>query len=147
MAPTSPPEIVVATTSDSERVVALLGLAFSSDPILRWLYPDPLQFDAFFPELTMALGGAAFESGSAYRTGDFSAAALWLPSGVHADEEVAGSVLERSVPEERSSVVFGILEQMEENHPSDEHWYLPWIGVDPIYQGRGLGTAVLQHTL
>jgi ribosomal protein S18 acetylase RimI-like enzyme len=32
-------------------------------------------------------------------------------------------------------------------HPHEPHWYLPWLGVDPALQGRGLGSLMLKHTL
>ena len=41
----------------------------------------------------------------------------------------------------------GILEQMEAAHPKGPHWHLAFIGVDPAHQGRGIGAALLRHTL
>jgi ribosomal protein S18 acetylase RimI-like enzyme len=32
-------------------------------------------------------------------------------------------------------------------HPSEPHWYLPLIGVDPFQQGSGLGSALMRHAL
>jgi ribosomal protein S18 acetylase RimI-like enzyme len=32
-------------------------------------------------------------------------------------------------------------------HPTEPHWYLPLIGVDPVRQGHGLGSALLRHGL
>jgi GNAT superfamily N-acetyltransferase len=32
-------------------------------------------------------------------------------------------------------------------HPHEPHWYLPLIGVDQAQQGKGHGTALLQHAL
>jgi ribosomal protein S18 acetylase RimI-like enzyme len=32
-------------------------------------------------------------------------------------------------------------------HPSEPHWYLPMLGVDPSQQGKGFGSALLQHAL
>jgi ribosomal protein S18 acetylase RimI-like enzyme len=43
--------------------------------------------------------------------------------------------------------VFAVIEQMASHHPREPHWYLPLIGVDPIQQGRGLGSALLRHAL
>ena len=40
-----------------------------------------------------------------------------------------------------------MFEQMEEHHPTYDHWYLPLIGVEPVAQGRRLGSALLQHAL
>ena len=40
-----------------------------------------------------------------------------------------------------------MLEQMAAAHPEEPHWHLAFIGVDPAHQGRGLGAALLAHTL
>jgi ribosomal protein S18 acetylase RimI-like enzyme len=32
-------------------------------------------------------------------------------------------------------------------HPSEPHWYLPMIGVNPSEQGRGVGSALLRKGL
>jgi ribosomal protein S18 acetylase RimI-like enzyme len=32
-------------------------------------------------------------------------------------------------------------------HPAEPHWYLPMIGVDPGRQGKGYGSALMQHAL
>ena len=32
-------------------------------------------------------------------------------------------------------------------HPTADHWYLPIIGVDPIAQGQGMGSALLADRL
>ena len=39
------------------------------------------------------------------------------------------------------------MEQMARHHPSEPHWYLPLIGVDPAHRGKGLGGALLSHAL
>ena len=36
---------------------------------------------------------------------------------------------------------------MERYHPAEPHWYLWTLGVDARTQGRGVGSAVLRHTL
>jgi ribosomal protein S18 acetylase RimI-like enzyme len=56
-------------------------------------------------------------------------------------------VFQRGVAESDQEQVFAVLEQMGSYHPSEPHWYLPLIGVDPTRQGRGYGSALLQHAL
>jgi ribosomal protein S18 acetylase RimI-like enzyme len=36
---------------------------------------------------------------------------------------------------------------MEASHPSETHWHLAFIGVDPPHQRSGLGGILLSHTL
>jgi ribosomal protein S18 acetylase RimI-like enzyme len=55
--------------------------------------------------------------------------------------------MERSIDPKRLQFVFTVLETMEGYHPSEPHWYLPLIGVEPARQGRGHGSALLSHAL
>jgi GNAT superfamily N-acetyltransferase len=48
---------------------------------------------------------------------------------------------------ENQQNIFAFLEQMDSYHPSEPHWYLPMIGVDPAKQGNGYGSALLKHAL
>ena len=49
--------------------------------------------------------------------------------------------------DQRYEEIGGVFEQMDEHHPTHDHWYLPLMGVEPVAQGRRLGTTLLQHTL
>jgi len=72
---------------------------------------------------------------------------LWLPPDVHPDENALIALLERTVSEQIQKDFFPVLEQMGRFHPSEPHWYLPFVGVDPSQQGKGFGSALLQHIL
>lgn len=144
---TATTSIKAATASDQEQVVAVILLAFSADPVARWSYPDPHDYLEHFPHLVRALGGQAFAHGSAHCVEGFSGAALWLPPGVMPDEEAITAVLRRTIPERRQEEVFSVLEQMGGYHPSEPHWYLPLIGVDPSRHSQGYGSALMQHAL
>jgi ribosomal protein S18 acetylase RimI-like enzyme len=43
--------------------------------------------------------------------------------------------------------VLSLFEQMASFHPLEPHWYIPLIGIDPVFQGRGYGTLLMQHGL
>jgi ribosomal protein S18 acetylase RimI-like enzyme len=40
-----------------------------------------------------------------------------------------------------------LLDAMAKKHPKDSHWYLGLLGVDPAFQGKGLGGTLLTHRL
>jgi ribosomal protein S18 acetylase RimI-like enzyme len=135
------------TTVDTDRVVGVIAVAFVADPAMRWFYPDPHQYLASFPMLVRAFGQKAFEHGWAHEIADFAASALWLPPGVRADETVLRQVIQSTVDSERVPQLFETLGQLGRYHPTEPHWYLPFIGVDAPRQGRGLGSALLRHAL
>jgi ribosomal protein S18 acetylase RimI-like enzyme len=43
--------------------------------------------------------------------------------------------------------MLALFEQMANYHPKEPRWFLPLIGVDPAYQGRGLGDALMSFAL
>lgn len=141
------PAIKSATAADSERVVVTLTRAFHADPVVRWVYPDLRQYSISWPEVMRVYSDSALTQGIVDYTDGFTGVALWLPTGVGPDEEALAMVLEQSVPERDQADVFGLLEQMGAFHPSEPHWYLPFIGVEPLYQGNGAGSALLRHAL
>jgi len=139
--------IKTATASDQDHTIATVVLAFSADPMARWSYPDPHEYLRYFPDLVRALGGKAFEHGTAYYVDGFSGAALWLPPDVHPPEDELIALAQRTVSEQNQEAVFSIFEQMGSYHPTEPHWYLPLIGVDPARQGNGYGSALMEYAL
>jgi len=70
------PTVAAIATADIERAVAVLTLAFSTDPVARWIYPEPAQYLARFPILVRAFGGGAFAEGTARHVEDYAGTAL-----------------------------------------------------------------------
>jgi ribosomal protein S18 acetylase RimI-like enzyme len=136
-----------ATAADKDFAIAAVVQAFSADPSARWVYRDERQYWVNFPIFVKAFAGAAFEHGSADCVVGCSAAALWLPPGIHGDESALSELLRRSVGDSDQKDVFSMFEQMDNCHPAEPHWYLPMIGVAPAEQGRGYGSALLKHGL
>lgn len=140
-------EANVAATVDQDRAVDTVTAAFISDPIGRWMFRDAHQYLTYFPRFVRALAGGAFDSGTAHSVEGFSGVALWLLPGAHSDEAAMGALMNEAIPASEQEEIFGFLDQMDECHPTDQHWYLPMIGVDPARQGRGYGSALLRHWL
>lgn len=133
------------TRNDSAEVQSTLTLAFSADPIVRWLFPQSHVYVEAFPHLIEALGGLALDRS----TGCLLAGgvALWLAEDLAPDEERLGETIENFASAERGRLMFDLMGQLEAYHPDEPHWYLPLIGVDPSYQGLGLGSVMLRHGL
>ena len=140
-------QVVPAHPADYDRSIASLVAAFIADPFIRWMFPDPKQYLDYFPRVLKYFAGEAFEHSSAYRSNDFAGAALWLPPGIDPDEEALGAVMQEGVTTELLEEVFAVLEQVGRCHPEETHWYLPAIGVDPLRQGKGYGSALLARSL
>lgn len=126
--------------------MAALVTAFAADPVIRWVLPDPVRYLAHFPELVTALSEGAFATGHIDSSGT-GAAALWVPPGHSADDERLGELMQTAIEESRWDSAFAFLGQVEQYHPTDAHWYLPFIGVDPRAQGQGLGSELLSRGL
>jgi GNAT superfamily N-acetyltransferase len=125
------------------RAVATIVAAFVADPVERWLWPEPSQYLTHFPSFVAAFGGGAGVSS----LDEFTAVALWIAPGAAVDGEAIVAVLSDTVARERQDDAFAVLEQMDALHPSEPHWYLPWLAVDPPHQGTGLGGRLLDRDL
>lgn len=139
--------IRTAAVTDTEQCLSVLTLAFESDPPCRWVWPDPQQYREAFPLFAQAFGGGAIDRGTAQYYEGFSGVALWLPPGEAPDEESLIGIIQDTVSDEQKDAMFSMFEQMDGYHPDEPHWYLPLIGVDPVNQSRGIGSALLQHVL
>ena len=136
-----------ADESNSEHAIAVILLAFATDPLSRWIYSDPQQYVRYFPGVIRIFGANAFEHDTCYYADAFAGVALWLPPDVHASDDEMGKLLHQTVPKENQEHVFAVLEQMGSYHPIEPHWYLPMIGVDPNQQGKSYGSALMKHAL
>jgi GNAT superfamily N-acetyltransferase len=145
--PTAAAKVVVAGQSNLRRVLSAVTLAFAADPPSRWLFPEPESYLQNFPTFIRGLGGRAVEHGTAFVTSDYAAVSLWLAPGVGSDEALLGQLVEDHVAPEKQADMASVIEEMGRHHPQEPHWYLPFIAVEPAFQGRGLGAVLLRHAL
>jgi ribosomal protein S18 acetylase RimI-like enzyme len=141
--------IQVHAASDREQqvVIDVMTLAFSTDPMARWAYPNPQTYLAIWPEMIKAFGSDGFAHGTVHLVNGGGAAAMWLPPGVQPDSERLEALTGQHAPLERQADMAHVFEQMGKFHPEEPCWYLPLIGVDPTAQGRGYGSALLRYAL
>lgn len=141
------PEVRPVTRSDQDRFESTMAVAFTNDPLVRWAWADPLQYVQTFVPFTTLFGGKSFDCGSAYVIGDFFGVVQWLPPGIQPDDAPMLELFERNMSEPKLGQLLTLFEQMGGFHPNEPHWYLPLIAIDPIYQGRGYGTTLMQQGL
>jgi ribosomal protein S18 acetylase RimI-like enzyme len=139
--------VQTATVSKQKDIISTLVLAFSTDPIVRWMYPQPQQYLTYFPNFVKAFAGQAFDTGTAYYVNGYAGTALWFSPGVELNEAPLIALLQESISESRHEQIFAILEQISEYHPNQPHWYLPLIGVEPTQQSKGYGSALIEQVL
>lgn len=141
-------KIVSVGKADEAKAIATVALAFGSDPMMRWTFPDPALFFDVAEDVIRAFGGRAFEHGTADTTENFGTVALWLPPGVEPDVEAMMPLFDRApATPERKKEGEAVFEKMDEFHPKYPHWYLPMIGADPIHQGKGYGAALIEYAM
>ena len=134
-----------AAREDEAAAIATLTLAFGTDPMTRWTWPNAQAYLDAFPRFAKAFGGAGFAKGGAHIAGDHAGTALWLPPGVEPDGAALGELMRTTASSQSMSDGRQVMQQMESHHPREPHWYLPLIGIDPKHQGKGLGGALLAH--
>jgi len=137
----------VASEREQQAVIDVITLAFSTDPMARWAYPNPHTYLSIWPQTVKAFGAAGFAQSTVHLVEGGGAAAMWLPPGVEPDSERLELLTEQHSPRERLADMTKVFEQMGRFHPEEPCWYLPLIGADPACQGRGYGSALLRYAL
>ena len=141
------PQVTSAGADLRASAISSIVLGFATDPMTRWVWPDPSDYLRIMPQFANAFGGKAFELGTAYVTEGARAAALWLPPGVEPDEAAMGAVMAQSPRPDIAEDIGNVLEGMAKYHPKEPHWYLPLIAADPNWTGKGLGSLLMKHAL
>ena len=141
------PIVKTAIESDEAGIIDVLKLAFVADPATRWVFPEPQEYLSHFSSFAKAFGGKAFASKSAHYFENYFGAALWLPPNVYPDVDQLVALLQSSGSEDAKKNGPKVFEKMSRYHPNEPHWYLPLLGVDPLYHGKRLGSALMQHAI
>jgi ribosomal protein S18 acetylase RimI-like enzyme len=130
-----------------ELATATLARAFHSDPMTRWCIPDDEVYSACFPDFVRAFAGDAFNAQTVHSIANHAGIAIWLAPGATPDYDALATVLQKAMPAPQSLEAESVMEQMSAFHPSEPHWYLPLIGVDPAQQRQQLGSHLMRHML
>lgn len=132
-------------------LASVLARAFVDDPVFSWLLPDESRrLETEERVFGLFLRKLYFRQGESYTTDGVAGAAIWELPGqwkVGAVEQLRllpamVRILGRGVPR-----VMRAMTVLESNHPEELHYYLPFLGVAPEWQGRGIGTALMRPIL
>ena len=145
------PEPCLAGAQDVPELARVLAAAFDDDPPFVWLMPDPAtrpeQLRRFF-EIELRTAGLA--RGAVWTTPDRAGVAISVGPGKWglpiSGQLRHGRNYQRAF-RSRLPQALGLQTRMQRLHPRWAHHYLPFIGVAPERQGRGLGTALMAPTL
>jgi GNAT superfamily N-acetyltransferase len=151
---TAPDVTDARPAADEERpqVITTLCRAFFDDRIYRWMVPDDDQRRRSAATFYTRFVGACWPHGQVYAGGAGKGAALWVPPsaelvGEHEAEAFTHDLLESAGDDACSARTAQVFALLDEHHPSDPHWYLAFMGVDPSAQGQGIGSALLTAVL
>jgi ribosomal protein S18 acetylase RimI-like enzyme len=144
-----------AGRDDAGPIAEALARAFFDDPVFSWvLRDDPRRMRPLRSGFDLFLRRVWLDEEETYTTAATVGAAVWEPPGawkVGVGEQLRllpamVAVFRRHIPG-----VLRALAKLEGDHPAEPefppHYYLPFLGVHPDWQGRGLGSALLAPVL
>jgi ribosomal protein S18 acetylase RimI-like enzyme len=133
---------------DGPEVVETFAQSFFDDPLMRWWISEEARRKEILPNFFGLMVGAFAPAEQIY-SADGVAAALWVPPGTGPTEEENAQLGEAmvAIAPEYAERGFAIMAATEAVHPTEEHFYLFFLGTRPPFQGRGLGGALLREVL
>lgn len=144
-----------AEPRDLEACARVLAWAFQDDPGAVIFDPDPERRAAMLPRFFRAFIAASLaEAGDLVVCGDPAVGiACWFGPAMYGPSPEAmaangfGDVLDGWGPEasERIIAMTGEIEVQHDRLISGPHFRLDFFGVDPVSQGSGIGSALIEH--
>jgi predicted N-acetyltransferase YhbS len=141
--------------ADVEAAIEVVARAFHEDPGAVIIEPDPDRRHEAMRQLTGPVVRAAVPHDhvtvAVAPDGSVVGVATWLPPGkdTPTDEELLAAGLAEAhaeVPEAaaRMGPMAEALEDLHAGGVTGDHWRLEFFGVDPAWQGTGLGAALIE---
>lgn len=145
------PSVRKVRADELRQVAVTLSRAFYDDPPTCWVFPDNQRRTVLLERaFHFYLQKLWFRRDECLTTADHSGAAIWLPPGswelspVRQILLLPGMAIRLGYSLGRLLHAIGTLES---NHPKAHHFYLPFAGVIPERQGKGIGPTLLTPVL
>ncbi|MHB9033478.1 MAG: GNAT family N-acetyltransferase [Anaerolineae bacterium] len=147
--------IIPLDTARVRAAGALLARAFDTDPTYTMVFPDALKRLEVLTWLLTGVVRHSLRAGTVHTTSELEGVACWMPPG-RTNMGVWDTVKAGLLP---TPLVLGwpafmrlggylrYSESMHQRFAPDAHYYLFIIGVDPLYQGTGIGTRLMNAGL
>jgi ribosomal protein S18 acetylase RimI-like enzyme len=140
-----------ATDADAETLRRVLARAFTTDPVMSWIFRDDATRTDDLALLFTAAVRAYVPKGLSYTTEDLAGAALWTPPGEWQmpPEFIAemGPLMTARFDGETISRLLEFVGAMDRAHPTAPHYYLACLATDAGRQGQGIGAANMRPVL
>jgi GNAT superfamily N-acetyltransferase len=140
-----------ATVADVPGMAGALARAFHDDPVFTWvLHGDPRRMKILEQGFELFLRRVWMDQDETYTTAGVVGVAAWELPGkwkLGAWQQLRLLPAMARVFGRRLPRVLRALAALEASHPEEPHYYLPFVGVEPQWQGRGLGAAVMAPIL
>lgn len=138
-----------------EAAAKALSNAFHLDPLQAYTFPDEEDRRAFSPAHFTAALTYGMKFGEVYVQENIEGASIWLKPGetdITPERAEKGGFAE--LPDkigqgafDRFFTAFEYAEKFHKLDMTEPHWYTMVLGVDPAFQGKGHGRALLEPVL
>ncbi len=149
-----------AVGGELDAIASTLSAAFAADPVQQWLFEPAADPDAARGRFFRFFVGEYFALGHTYRirgaddgaggVASIAGAALWAPPDrdiLHGDRVDAFLAVVTADLGEQTIPRLTELVRASEARPTEPHFYLGILGVDPARQGEGLGAVLVEGVL
>ncbi|WP_158811641.1 N-acetyltransferase [Beijerinckia sp. L45] len=128
----------------------MLAAAFQDDPVMAYIFPDPVVRRARLPGFLSVIFNSDLPAGACFMTAQGEAATTWrAPGRGHLSFR---EMLQQAWPwiaTSRTALARALIVSAasDANHPKGPHWYLHIAGCAPQAQGKGFGGAAIRAGL
>ena len=151
----STPLVQKATSTDLPAAIIATSRAFYPDPLFGFFANTAPQEHHSTPVFIQAIMRDVMKYGEVSVVelgGRVAGAAAWLPPGAtpltgRRRARVSLATSRALVMGRNRRIGLRLLDEVARSQPTEPHWYLALLGIDPTFQRRGLGGALLVSQL